>query len=268
MTEPVMVPDLPATCWPVDWGCYPDADDLDPVIRDRSEALAVQTLRVLSLGAVGNCPITVRPCAERCIPSGWTVAPVTSGGGWMQPVMLPTGAWINVLCGCRRSPCSCYSVSEVVLPGPVGEVTEVLIDGATLDPTAYRVDNGNRLVRTDGGSWPFTQDMSKDSGEGTFMVTYRRGAKPDGLAAYVAGVLAAEFAKACTGGTCRLPKGVTSVVRAGVSMEIATGNFPNGTTGIREVDAWLIAYNPYGVRVPAAVFSPDVQPVRRTGGYA
>ena len=67
-----------------------------------------------------------------------------------------------------------------------------------------------------------------DTEPDTFSVTYLNGYPVDGLGAYAAGVLAMEFAKACTGGKCRLPAGVTSVARQGVSLQIATGAFPAG----------------------------------------
>ena len=60
--------------------------------------------------------------------------------------------------------------------------------------------------------------MNLNDGEGTFLVTAQEGVAVDGLASYAAGVLAVEFAKACTGGKCSLPPGVVSVTRSGVSM--------------------------------------------------
>jgi hypothetical protein len=65
-----------------------------------------------------------------------------------------------------------------------------------------------------------------------------------------------EFAKACTGGKCRLPANVTSVSRQGVAYEIAAGTFPEGTTGIREVDAWIGLWNPEGRRQSTQVWWP------------
>jgi hypothetical protein len=33
--------------------------------------------------------------------------------------------------------------------------------------------------------------------------------------------------------------------------------FPGGTTGIREVDAVISFYNPYALRSPSVIYSPD-----------
>src|SRR5690606_29937777 len=108
---------------------------------------------------------------------------------------------------------------------------------------------GNDIVYIGGGDCPFPacQDLSAAPGDpDTFTVTYINGYPPDDLAAYAVGVLAMEYAKACSGTKCRLPIGTTSVVRQGVSIEIATGSFPNGMTGIREVDAWISLWRPEG----------------------
>lgn len=257
MSEPI--PALPSTCgWVVDWGCVPDEDDINPIVKARAESLAIESLRRLTGYRVGGCPITVRPCARRCIPANavWT------DGVWMQPFIGWNGMWVNG-CGCDGD-CSCGPLSEVILPGPVGRVDEVRVDGLALDPTSYRVDNGNRLVRLD-GDWPVCSDMTAaPDEEGAFTVTYLRAAEPDGLASYAAGVLAYEFAKACRGDACELPPAVTALTRQGVSMEFAVGAFPGNRTGITAIDSWLSIWNPYSVTAQAAVFSPDSRTPRQT----
>lgn len=82
--------------------------------------------------------------------------------------------------------------------------------------------------------------------EGAFAVTYLNSYPVDGMGAYAAGVLAMEFAKACTGRKCSLPPGTTNVTRQGVSIEVVTGSFPGGVTGIREVDAYIALWRPEG----------------------
>lgn len=272
MSEPTLPP-LPDLCWPVDWSCADDAwvEDLDPGVKARAEALAASTLRALTAYQVGGCPVTVRPCAESCGRTSYVEAPVVGGtasalggrvGQWW-PHIGPGGDWVNTACGCTQG-CSCSFVPEVILPGPVGRIDTVLLDGAVLDPNAYRVDNGNRLVRMDGGVWPTCQHMARPLGEpGTFGVTYLQGIPVDGLGAFVAGKLAIEFANACTGGACALPSGVTAIARQGVQMEISTGMFPGNVTGIIEVDAWVRTWNPYALAMPSIVWSPDVATARQ-----
>jgi hypothetical protein len=208
---------------------------MDPAIQERSLALASATLRRLTGYRVGGCPITIRPCKRSC---------ATEYGSWEGVAFVPhidiSGRWVNAGCGCYTD-CSCGPICEIELPPPVTQVTEVLIgaDDIIADVTLQ----GNKLVYTGTDECPFPscQDLSKAPGEeDTFAVTYLNSYPVDGLGAYAAGVLAMEYAKACTGkGTCRLPKGVTNVTRAGVTYEIVAGSFPDGVTGIREVDTFI-----------------------------
>lgn len=270
-----------ATCNPgtADWSCFGTADEiaaLIPAVKARAEALAWGLMNSLTAGAINGCPVVVRPCSRRCNPGTFYVAPSTGGHtapapgvGTFNPSIDGSGQWVNS-CGCRRAEdCSCTVIQEVILPGPVGGIHSVSLDGAVLDPAAYRVDNGTHLVRQDGGSWPACQDMNTPLGaEGSFSVTYWNGTAPDAVINSAVGSLATEFYRACTGNKgCRLPKGVTNVVRQGVSYEIQSGLFANGYTGIYEVDAVIRVYNPFGNASPSTVLSPDFRPARRVTGF-
>jgi hypothetical protein len=271
-------------CYPpgTDWSCAFNntqmiqlrADPTSGALIKRSEALAWLTLARLTGYQIGVCPITVRPCAVGCLPMGsYRQAPVGSGMsaalpsvaiGMFMPHIDVMGQWTNS-CGCGSGDsCSCTALSEVILPGPVGLIEKVMVDGAEIANTRYRVDNGNRLVATDPTlTWPVCQDMMLDAAAG-FSVTYYQGAAPNELTKYAAGVLANEFYKACSGGKCRLPAGVTSVARDGVTYEIQTGMFSGGFTGIREVDAVIGIYNPNGLKTPPTVTSPELRRARMT----
>lgn len=269
MTEPPVEP-LPVAsyCVPVDWSCAPDGflEGLEPQLIALAESLAGATLWALSAHQIGGCPVDLRPCAKNCgQPSSYMAAPVMSGTGaalgaqvgpwWAR---IEQGQWVNIACGCTTD-CSCSWVPEVRLPA-AGIVYSVTIDGATLDPDAWRVDDGVRLLRLDGGQWPRCQDMAAaPDAEGSFVVSWKEGSTSDGLIAWAAGLLAIEYAKACLGESCGLPDGVTSVSRQGVSWEIATSIFDEGLTGIREVDAVIRIFNPYGLRTPPQVWTPQTR---------
>lgn len=270
-----MTVEMPAPldlCWPVNWeACSADIlATLTPEQQALSEALAAQTLRMLTGYRVGGCPTTVRPCNRSCIPGSWLTAPdpgtyfagIFGGGFGFSPYVGLNGQWMNA-CGCRGDGCSCVKVEEVRLPGTVGRVDSVVLDGVTLPPTSYRIDNGNMLVRTDGESWPVCQDMNLDSGVGTFLVTYLDGNEVDGVGAYVAGLLAAEFAQACIGGDCALPSNVQSITRQGVTMELDPEMFQNGLTGQRTVDSYIRIWNPTD-SLPSGIYSPDAPRARKT----
>jgi hypothetical protein len=279
-----MVPDLPDFCWPVDLTCVPDWDawevppdpDADPPVvgvplyteadKARAVALAGQTLRMLTGFRVGGCPITVRPCRAGCSEATWRTYPVGGAGStpWF-PVSLG-GRWLNIGCGCGGGRCSCSGVREIRLHGPASGIVSVKIDGATVDPTSYRLDPGGFLVRTDGEGWPLCQNLSApDTEDGTWSVTYTPGAPVDGLGAYAGGLLAGQYVKACKDGTCDLPDTVTQIVRQGVSMTLGVGAFPEGKTGIRAVDAWIESVNPHNLTAPSIAWSPDLARTRVEG---
>lgn len=234
-------------CWEVDTGCCTGFDDYDPDVQDRAIALATSTLRALTGYQVGGCPRTVRPCTNGC-DSNYGNAAFYSGS--FYPLNW-NGVWTN--CGCGGG---CIH-NGLELPKPVGRIDRVTIDGVDLDPDEYRIIDGNILIRTDGQPWPTTQDMTKpDTEDGTWSITYLNAYPVDVNASYAAGLLACEYAKACSGGSCSLPSGVREIARQGITMTIAPGAFPNGLTGIRVVDAFIRVWNPHALKMPSSVVVP------------
>jgi len=262
-------------CYPTttDWSCRWTEEELaeqraDPVMGPKietAEAFAWSLLASLTLYRIGTCPITVRPCAERCLPTGGTYRTAIARGGntaalpvvqiGMLNPYITGGAWVNG-CGCRPGDCSCETLPSVVLPGPVGSIVEVTLDGEVLPRSAYKVLNGNRLVRVDGEDWPGCQDMALSDGTG-FSVIYYCGAKQNRMTEAAAGRLANEFLLACAGDECRLPYNVTSMARSGEAYDFEPVDFLEGKTGIFEVDTVIRIYNPNQLKSPVIVASPD-----------
>lgn len=239
----------PCVPWSMCAGCCPEWDAFDADVQCRAEALAWATLRTLSGGRVGNCAVVMRPCLS-------PPCDACHNDVWMRP-QIRDGHWFNWVCPTPR--CSCERMCEIVLPGPVAVVSNVSWSGEDLPLSSFRLDNGNVLVRQDGECWPSCQRLDLPLGSPcTLGVTYVPGLVPGPTGEWAAGVLACEFAKACTGGRCRLPSSVTTIARQGVSMDLATGMFADGFTNIREVDAYLLSINPYQLRTPPTVWSPDL----------
>jgi hypothetical protein len=263
---PVPTPGYDGCEWPIDPACFDDDwEALDPPTKARASALASATLHRLTGYRVGGCPLTVRPCKKGCAgpwPSYYDRYTLSGflGAFWPQNW---GGVWVNS-CGCNTD-CGCDALCEIALPPPVGEVYEVKLNGGIVVADQYRVD-GNMLVWVgdqSGCPWPACQDLAAaDTEPNTFSVTYLNSYPVDQLGAYACAVLAMEYAKACIGNSCQLPSGVTSVVRQGVSFEVATGAFPGGVTGIREVDSYIALWNPEGIRQAPTVWSPDMPRVR------
>lgn len=249
------VPDNDGCPWPVDTACLTDAweTDFDEATQIRAIALASNTLRRLCAFRVGGCPVFVRPCIQQCV-NGFGFSLYQYGTPFIP--LNWNGAWTNIWCGCV-GPCRHDPNVAVKLPPPVYDVTEVKVDGSIVDPSNYWVSD-NHLIGLDGQTWPRTQNLDlPDTETGTFSVTYLDSAPVDGMGAYACGKLAMQYAKACSGsGKCDLPSQVTSVVRQGVSYSIPAGSFPNGETGLREVDAFIALWNPSHRKQKPRVYSP------------
>jgi len=256
---------------PLDTSCCDGWGDYSPEVQAYASEAAWATLRSLTAGRVGNCPITVRPCKKGCggFPT-WMTYPVPTSsaptpGSWINPAVVD-GRWMNVACGCGRDGCSCTTLCEFVFPGEVAAVDEVQQDGLVLDPSAYRLDNHRRLVRTDAACWPLCQDMKAPlTADNTLGISYTPGVSPGVLGRRAAGLLACEYGKACTGGDCALPANVTSVNRLGVSITLDPAMFPAGQVGIPEVDSYVRSLNPHGFMSPTVVWSPSTLYGRTTG---
>lgn len=252
MTVPL--PEYGGCLWPIDPSCLQDEWDLySDDEQERALALASTTLHRLTGYRVGGCPVTVRPCTPRQFPAA-EIANSFWYGGAFTPLNY-SGVWLNV---CRSND-GCSTPCTISLPPPVGGVVEVKVDGVVLNPSVYSV-NGRYLSWIGTGDCPFPEVQNlalPDTAPGTFSVTYLNAYPVDRMGAQAVTILALEFAKACAGkGKCRLPSGVTTLVRQGVTMEIDPGTFPKGTTGIREVDTYIALWNPDNRR-PSTVWRPD-----------
>lgn len=236
--------------WTITW---PDADAaaaLDPNLKRLCEVYATACMTALTLHRVGGNPVSIMPQSRERIPGHyvqWEAMPDLYPVGYFYPGMFYPSAQD------LQTPHTIAEVEAIDLPCPVGAVTEVLIDQVALAPENYRVESGRYLVRLDGESWP------TDSGD-NFVVTYFNSHPVDEMGAHAAGVMANEWLKLFTRSKdkCRLPSNATNVARQGITIEVATGMFPEGVTGLPEIDAYLMLWNPYGVRVLPRVYSPDL----------
>lgn len=248
------------TCtWDADFtGIQEQWDKLSPEVQARALLLATSSLQMLTLNRVGTCPVTIRPCpVKRPCAADWepyrmydSVGGLLHGGDWLNP------------CGCRTAHW-CAPLSEVDLPGPVGYIDRLKIDGVSvpLDDGNWRLDNGHLLVWQGAGPSPIpsSQDLNKpDSEPGTWSITYTQSYPVAADGRIAVAWLAMEFARAFKpAGKCELPRGVTNVVRSGVTFTIDAGLFPNGLTGMDTVDAFILKWVPPGAPSRSAtVFSP------------
>jgi hypothetical protein len=241
------------------WGDYP-LDDQAWATRMATFILWAATGR-----QYGGCPVTVRPCWQRQEPlyQTWNVGLQGEGYWGLRGDGGTSVAVYGGGCGCMSS-CACKP-DQFMLPGQVQAVTNVTIDGVVLDPSQYLLQ-GSWLVRAGGLSWPAVQDLSLPAGvPGTWSVTFTQGVAPPAVLLDAAGTYACELAKAKTNTSgCILPRRVQQVTRQGVEIQfVDTSDFlKEGLTGVESVDTVITMLNPYGLRQPPRVLSPDLPTFR------
>ena len=202
----------------------------------------------------GECgPRTVRPDCDSC----WCGYQVLSRGHVIGPWDY---GYPLMLCDSCLLACD---PSMVKLAGaPVREITEVLIDGAVVADTEYRLFNDRYLQRLNNTRWPRSQNLTlPDTEDSTFSVTYTYGADPPSLGVSAAAQIACELYKACDTGTCALPTGVTRITRQGVTIDklaFTSWGYREGrwATGLALVDAFLATVNPSGLQRRPVIWAP------------
>jgi hypothetical protein len=148
---------------------------------------------------------------------------------------------------------------------PIVSADEVTIDGNTVDPSVYRIDDARLLVRQDGSVWPVWQNINLPLGsQGTFGVTVTYGSKPPDSGWMAACIFAAEIAAGMSDLDTRLPSSIVSLARQNVTIQAINPMLflDKGRTGIYEIDLFLSAYNPEGRRLRPKVYSPDRPRIR------
>lgn len=240
--------------WTITWPAAANIDDVDPAIKALAELYAGACLTMLTLQRVGGDAVTIMPAGYDRVPGyyiGYEVLPDAYPLGWFYPGLVYPSAQD------LKHAFTVTQIEAIRLPGPVGVIEEVRVGGVVLDAVNYRLENGNLLVRIDGGAWPAEQGDD-------FTVSYFNSHPVDEMGANAGGIMAFEWLKLITGSktSCRLPPSVTNVTRQGLTFSIARGMFPDGLTGIPEIDAYIMLFNPWGLKVAPRVYSPDL-PVHR-----
>lgn len=241
------------------WGTY------TPEVQDYALQFATYVLWAATGRQYGLCSIQVRPVRHRSMPTYVTYPAVFDpwGGsaGTFSWGLMSSGSGTQLINFAEMQP---GAPSEILLPGPVNDVSSVSIDGVLVSPAAYRLD-GSRLVRQDGNSWPFAQDLTQPLGQpNTWSITYVRGEPVPAVVNGAAGLYACQVAKARTGGACVLPNRITSITRQGVSVQTVSVDelLEKGLTGVSDVDTLILAVNPFHARSRPRVVSQDLQRFR------
>lgn len=170
---------------------------------------------------------------------------------FLYPGTCSATVWPCIDCGCTPHPCACcgtYSAIQLPTSFDVISIVSVTEDGVVLDPSAYRLERGNVLVRMDGNRWQRNSFGLPGSECVETVIEYTAGAEPPAELQMAAAELACELKKACNGGQCALPERVTQVARRGVSFKMADleALLSSGSTGLPLVDHALSVHGNCG----------------------
>lgn len=264
----------PCAAWEPIW-CV-DLPTAAAEISGHAVTMATEILWARSGMRFDQCVLTVRPCRQDCFDAG------NYGGFWWQlgtlypqPALI-NGNWYNLTCGSCTDGCSCATVSEILLPGPVTAVNSVKVDGVALASSDYRLDNWRKLIRLDGELWPLCNNLNlEDTEEGTWSVTLTYGQPVPTSGRMAVGELAYQLILACLGDSCCvLPYQVQQVARQGVTIKYPDvsdmfGMDQNGRVvnriGLQYCELFLDAVNPYGMRQASQVYTIDASNPRIAG---
>lgn len=216
----------------------------DPAVIDAIDDASTVLYYLTGKQFAGTCTATVRP---GCLKGG-------------------------CLCGCspRQVNLGVWPITDLISVRYAG--TEYT--GADVDTTfhindhAYIAFNDGTHFRS-GNQWAVggsTQDNAVDGH--VFEATVEYGMRIPPLLKRAARALACQFVAACADQECKLPTRVTSVVRAGISMDISsvTDLLKGGKTGVYEVDLAIQVFNPSKLQSPSFFWHAGVSnPGRKIG---
>lgn len=241
------------TCepWPVEWPCC----DPPPVTGTQLD-LAVEVASRMLWGRTGRrfglCTVT----------ETYRVPPTTGPCG--MPYKCGAGNWHN---NGRAGRCCALRLAQ----DPVYSVLEVRLAGVTLGVEAWAIEAG--VLRSRNGCWPVVAECDDPviAVDYTWGIPLRpalvvdnvvvRPADPfHAMAAVAVGEVAREVAEAMCGRTCKLPGRAVSVIRNGVTVNMASTSelAEGGLLGLPNADEFIRTVNPHRLTTRPRVLSPDM----------
>lgn len=201
----------------------------------------------------GMCTDTVRPGA--CANGGMVIA-YPFGGEVSLQELAPwrPGHQIGLGLGCgggRMLDLGSY---------PLVSVQEVREDGVAIDSTLYAIYDFRWLIRTDTGFWPCCNTLWQIDPP-RLEVDFTFGQNPPASGNLAAVALARELLLAMADSDdCTLDRRVRTVIREGLVEEMALPGLQDalatGRVGIPEVDMFVFAHNPAGIRRRGRIIVP------------
>ncbi|WP_395160402.1 hypothetical protein [Ilumatobacter sp.] len=222
--------------WPIIG--YADTGNVDDEVLDSAKSAAREFLNGLTGRNFGTCTYDQRfqvrqyP-SDHCAPTSWNGTRLISDG-------------------------MCCAIKLPI--GPVQAITDLRVDGVTLDPASYTMIAGNKLIRIS-GCWPSSGGCEPGRVKVTYVagVPLSVGSKYHGLVGAAMGEVVREYVSAFAGNACKLPSRFVAVQRQGITTQaLDPALFLNlGLTGMPLTDNLIRTVNPNGLRRKPRVVSID-----------
>lgn len=156
--------------------------------------------------------------------------------------------------------CCVPGVSSMAAPSvalsrlPVHRVVEVRQNGGVVPSSGWRLTRAGHLRRRS-GVWSGEVTVRYEWG-----VPIMSGSPLYAAVASAMGEVAFDLLQGMCGGECSLPSRISTLVRAGVTVDFAPPDeyIENGLTGLPFADNLIRSVNPGRRHMPARVFSPDI----------
>ncbi len=151
-------------------------------------------------------------------------------------------------------------LETIPLRGPNVDIVEILIDGAVVAASDYKLLDGSFLLRI-GSEWPKVNDLRRDDSQAnTFSITYRFNPAVDTLTFLACVELTCELIKDARGKPSGLPRGVTQASIQGATVQVANRAqaLRDGDEQIPVVARWMSVYAPDGPNSVSGVWSPEI----------
>lgn len=241
-----------------------DGSPLPPgLLAEKIDVASELLYRLSGRQYAGQCTDVVRPTAR------WYRTDMLPWSRWTYAAWPRTADSFTALNPHRYA--GATALQEITLGAyPLRDIIEVRVNGSVVDSATYRIDDRRWLVNLDlTAPWPNIQSLELDplTDDNTFQVTFAYGQAPPRMGVAACKRYAIELAKGAVGDPCAIPERVLSLQMPGASYTIvdAFTFLGEGLTGLYEVDSFLKAVNPNGLKRKSAVYSPDIpRPVRRT----
>ena len=190
---------------------------------------------------------------QPCSAGGGTITVLPDGRGGLTSVLSNAGGSSLSRTFHPHGPCVTGTLIDLGQANGTA-IDEIRVDAVAVASSAYRLVDRRWVARIDGDEWPSYNPA--DATTIALAVDFTYGDAPIALGFLAAIALAREIAKGLADEDCAIDPRVTSLVREGISLDLASVDAEGGFVEIPAVRRFQQAVNPHKLGRAAAVIIP------------